>query len=261
MNNQLIEMSLVTPNWNNFLGIMKLTAHANKPADALQAMLVQEVEYMHMIITEKKELQGCDPNSVVQAIKNSIKWNLTLDPSAQLVYLMTRNVKNANGWVKVMTAKRSPNGALSFARQTGRILDHERPAVTYKQVKYGDQVVNVVNGVSVKLLLPSYPQPRWELFEFNEDEMNRWKLASHKDKSRNKEDAGQKWYCNELYMSFNGGPDPEFIRAKAIQHALKKLGVNQSEAPIQQVEVKPSGLSPEANQAATFDDYEDLTTR
>ena len=36
-------------------------------------------------------------------------------------------------------------------------------------------------------------------------------------------------YANPNYTSWKGGIDPEFARAKAVRHGLKKLGTNQNE--------------------------------
>jgi len=49
--------------------------------------------------------------------------------------------------------------------------------------------------------------------------------------SRNKQDANNEKlnYANDNYTNWKGGIDPEFARAKAIRHALKKLGTNANE--------------------------------
>ncbi len=42
----------------------------------------------------------CVPVTVVMAVKYALKNNLTLDPTAGLVYVKTRNVKVGNDWKK-----------------------------------------------------------------------------------------------------------------------------------------------------------------
>jgi hypothetical protein len=158
------------------------------------------------------------------AVKAVMKQNLSLDPAAGLVYIKTRNVKVGDKWAKALEIMPSANGLISIARQCGRILDIKRPQVE-------KDTNGKVTGVSVEVLLPSYGEPRWEKFEFDESDIFRWRRASHKEMSRNKPDANNESlnYANDNYTNWNGGIDPEFARAKAIRHALKKLGTNANE--------------------------------
>ena len=75
------------------------------------------------------------------------------------------------------------------------------------------------------------PTGRWEVRTFDESDFIRWQIASHKENGRNKEDASLEKlnYANPNYTSWKGGIDPEFARAKAIRHGLKKLGTNANE--------------------------------
>lgn len=206
-----------------------------KKGQDIAVLATQEIAYLEAISQTKKELLDCEPISVLLAVKSVLKQNLSLDPYAGLVYVKTRSVnvgtKEQPNWKKVLELQPTANGLISIARQCGRILDIKRP-----QVKK-HETTGMVIGVSVDILLPSTPQPRWETFEFDEDDIYRWKRASHNENSRNKNDANAQTlnYANPNYSNFKGGIDPEFARAKAIRHSLKKLGTNPHE-------VKPGTL-------------------
>lgn len=201
--------------------IIKLNSEAGVDAETVA---LQELEHLNSVCFLKPEINECIPETVVMAIKTVMKQNLSLDPSAGLVYIKTRNVKVKDKWVKALEIMPSANGLISIARQCGRILDIKRP-----QVEKDDK--GKVISVSVELLLPSYGEPRWENFEFDESDIYRWRRASHKEMSRNKQDANNEHlnYANDNYTNWKGGIDPEFARAKAIRHSLKKLGTNANE--------------------------------
>lgn len=206
----------------------------NRKGD-MSVLASQEIAYLEAQAMRMPVIMQCEPISVVLAVKAVLKQNLSLDPYAGLVYIKSRSVNigtmQAQNWKKVLEIEPTANGKISIARQCGRILDIKRPQVT-KNAATGQ-----INGVSVDILLPSYKEPRWETFTFDEDDFYRWCRASHKENARSwKKDSGKAEpdnntfnYANENYTNFKGGIDPEFARAKAIKHALKKLGTNQSE--------------------------------
>lgn len=195
--------------------------HENKPTLAQLAMVnlpsgtteeeaqrvaLKEISNFDMILQTKPDLAGCTPMSVLLAVKQTICDNLTLAPSAGLVYLIPSKV--GNNWVVTYTP--TANGLLSMAYQSGAILDNKRPVVTFD----GD---GKVNSVTVEFLVPSYPQPRWEVITFTEAHFKKWRDASTK-KNQGKTNAN--------YTSWNGGIDPEFAGTKAIRHGLNKRGSN-----------------------------------
>jgi len=189
----------------------------------VKTLALQELEYLQMIGTTNPAIYECMPQSIIAAIKTVLKQNLTLDPYAGLVYVKTRNVKINNEWAKALEIQPSANGIISINRQCGRVLDIERPE-TIKDAQ------GKVIGVKVRYLVPSYneagkPCYRWREVEFDESDFLRWQRASHKENGRNKADANPQTlnYSNPNYTSWKGGIDPEFARAKAIRHGLKKL--------------------------------------
>lgn len=188
-----------------------------------RALVLQELDFLRQIGFSKPELLNCLPESIEYGVKYAIKNNLTLDPNAGLVYIKTRNVntgtKEKAAWSKVMEVQATCNGLLSINYQCGKIIDHKNPVV--KKDAAG-------KVIEVSFEIQKHNQ-RWETFTFDESDFKRWRAASHKENSRGKDDAATKDYSNPNYRSFNGGIDPEFARAKAIRHGLKKLGTNFNE--------------------------------
>jgi len=89
------------------------------------------------------------------------------------------------------------------------------------------------------------PNGRWETVKFTEYDFERWGNASHKERSRGKQDANTKDYRNSLYSSWRGGIDPEMAKAKAIRHGLKKLGTNPNENKASAIQSAPMQLLPQ----------------
>lgn len=209
---------------NELPALEKILALNARPNTDVATIAQQEFLYLEAIATAKPEILKCTPQSIVLAVRSVMKQNLTLDPYAGLVYTKTRNIKVGNDWIMVLEMTPTGNGLISINRQLGRILDFTNPQV--KKDANGKVV-----SVSMQLLKPSHPQPRWETFEFDESDFRRWRLASHKENGRNKSDANAQLmnYANANYTNFNGGMDPEFARAKCIRHSLKKLGTNPQE--------------------------------
>lgn len=173
--------------------------------DAQRAAL-KEISNFEMILQTKPDLGGCTPLSVLLAVKQTICDNLTLAPSAGLVYLIPSKV--GNDWVATYTP--TANGLLSMAYQSGAILDNKRP-----EIKFNSE--GKVESVTVEFLVPSYPQPRWEVITFTEVNFKKWRDASAKK---------NKGAASANYTSWNGGIDPEFAGTKAIRHGLNKRGSN-----------------------------------
>jgi hypothetical protein len=220
-----------------------LGLNTSKEVD-VQTLALQELQYLQQIGLTNPAIYECEPFTVVMAIKSVLKKNLTLDPDQGLVYVKTRNYKvQENGrevWKKSLDITESANGRISVARQCGRLLDLERPEV----IKDAN---GKVIGVKAKFLVPSYDanmkrSTRWKEVEFDESDFERWRRFSHKENRRSYDNAKPEYrtnkpvpddttlnYANPLYTSWKGGIDPEFSRAKAIVHGLKKLGTNANE--------------------------------
>lgn len=217
------------------------------------SLITQEVEYLRQRAISLPAIFECVPTSVVMAVKSVLKNNLTLDPQAGLVYIKTRNVKvgtpQGDKWVKVLEITESCNGLLSIAYQCGKILDHKNPIV-----KKDDN--GKVIGVEFEYQVST---GRWEKREFDESDIERWKIKSHEENGRKKDDANKSTlnYANALYSSWKGGVDPEFARAKAIRHGLKKLGTNANEkfaVKIQVPKIKQVVIDEEIEKSAISDE-------
>lgn len=220
----------------------------------VEAMAIQELEFLKDHMLTKPAIAECLPQTVVMAVKGVLRQNLTLDPYAGLVYVKTRNIKiGENNWQKALEIQPSANGLISIARQCGRILDIKRPEV----IK--DSSGKVV-GVKVEYMVPTHGGSRWEGVEFDESDFYRWQRSSHNENGRNKKDANAETlnYSNPNYTNWKGGIDPEFARAKAIRHGLKKLGTNPNERVMKAIHVedqKTVYVDQKADEAAVNDDH------
>lgn len=221
----------------------------------VSSIVLNEISYLEGMAVGKPEILLCELQSIMMAMKYVLKNNLSLDPNSGLVYTKTRNLalqKDQQGqvtkWGKVLEVQPTCEGLLSIAYQCGKILDHERPTVK-------KDAAGKVIEVSFKYLRPSHGSPRWVEITFDESDFKRWQTKSHAENSRGKQDAASKDYSNPNYRSFNGGIDPEFARAKAIRHSLKKLGTNPNERL--SIAIKPAivqTVDPTADIAATTED-------
>lgn len=213
----------------------------SKQGTDVKTLALQELEYLKQVALAKKDINECEPMSVLLGVKYAMKNNLTLDQNAALVYIKTRSINTGTQqspvWKKVLEITPSANGLISINRQIGRILDVKNPVV--KKDAQGKVI-----SVEVELLVPSVPNPRWDKREFDESDFTRWARASHKENSRGKQDADltKLNYANPNYTSWKGGIDPEFARAKAIRHGLKKLGTNPNEINVRQIILEPTEL-------------------
>jgi hypothetical protein len=200
----------------------------------IQTMAMQELNYLEQQAALKPIILQCEKVSIVLAVKNVLRKNLSLDPNAGLVYLKTRNTNVGTYekpiWKLVLEVQETANGIISYNRQIGRMLDCTNPKVKK------DSTGKVI-GVSMEILKPSYRDTRWELYEFDESDFIRWQRASHKENKKGyKDNKGMKVpndetlnYANPNYTSWLNGIDPEFARAKCIRHSFKKLGSNPNE--------------------------------
>jgi hypothetical protein len=204
--------------------IKLLTVADNVRADT---MVQVELAYLDSMLITSPWIKECAPITIATAIRYVLRNNLSFDPNAGLVYVTPRSVKQANGAapIKIMEIQPTANGRLSIARQSGLVLDHKIPKVT-------KNAEGMVIAVSFEVLKPTVGGTRWETVEFDESDFNKWKKKSHTQNAFGKTDADLRKlnYANENYSNFHGGIDPEFARAKAIKHGLKKLGINTSEA-------------------------------
>lgn len=206
----------------------------NGAGDSAEVLARQELAYLEEVGMTNPKIFQCEKLSIVLGVKWALKNNLTLDRNAGLVYIQTRNVKVGSAWKQVLEVKPSPEGLISIARQYGRILDIKNPKVT-------KDAHGKVIEVTLSILIPAYPKPRWEDRVFDESNFERWRKASHKNNSKSWDPQAQYPnkkgppndetlnYANELFTSWKGGMDPEFAKAKAVRHGLKKLGINANE--------------------------------
>lgn len=207
--------------------------------EEVKALAAQEIGYLEALSITNQTLKKCEPVSVFLAVKAVVRQNLTLDPYCGLVYVKTRNFNAGTpqtpDWKTVLEIQPTANGLLSINKQCGTILDYKRPEV------FKDAQGKVIGG-KFEILKPSFPEPRWETYTFDEDDIFRWQRASYKENKRGYDNLpeqkrqGKKVpddntmnYANENYTNFKGGIDPEFMRAKMIRHSLKKLGTNPNE--------------------------------
>lgn len=199
-----------------------------------EAIVKQEVSYIYEAAMVNPEIKKCDPTSVVLALRRAIKNNLTLDPQAGLMYIKTRNINispkdQPAQWVTIMETQETVNGVLSKLRMMGLVIDWENPVPKFDP-----------NGKCIGVTFKwQHGNGRWETREFFEYDFERWGNASHKERSRGKQDAASVDYRNQLYKSWKGGIDPEFAKAKAIRHALKKLGANPNERMASAIQPTP----------------------
>lgn len=227
-------MELLKAETGTFEALLRLNTSADTD---VKTIVLQELEYLNMAMLSNPKIANCIPATIVHAIKSVLKKNLSLDPSAGLVYIKTRSVEMTDEagkkvWKDALEITDSANGIISVARQCGRVLDVKNPVV---QKDLDGKVV----GVSIEFLVPSIPSPRWDKREFDESDFWRWRTASHKERGRNKQDANLTTlnYANANYTSWKGGMDPEFARAKAVRHGIKKLGMNQNENRVTSITV------------------------
>lgn len=231
-----------------------------KPGVNVEILALQELEYLQMHAMTKADILNCEPITIVQAVKTMIKNNLSLDPSMGLVYVQTRSIKIGTVYKKVLEATPTANGSLSINYQCGKIIDHKNPEVRK------DKAGKVIE-VSFEY---QNARGRWEIKRWDESDFERWKVASHKQNSRGwseqyangrpKPDLATLNYANPLYKSFKNGIDPEFARAKAVKHGLRKLGTNPNEIQTNQIVITPPKkvvIDPKAEEAAIEDDKQE----
>lgn len=182
-------------------------------------LAMKEITNMRLLMDVRPELQVCAPNSILNAIKQCINDNLSLSPSAGLVYLyptqVTIGTDGANQPIKewVMNYDPNANGRLSIARQTGAILDHKRPYFEF-------DAVGALDKVHLEILLPSWGAPRWERITFDKRSFAKWRTAAEKKYNGKTPSA---------YKALHDGIDPEFAASKAVRHGLSRLGTNTNE--------------------------------
>lgn len=220
--------------------LITLNAPNGMGEEQIKAMAMEEISHVQTAALYNPAILNCEAISVVLAVKQAIRKNLTLDPSAGLVHMRTRKINiGSNQWRTVLEISDTANGKISLARQCGRILDVKRPTVKYN----GEGQVEMV---TVEFLVPSHPEPRWESIEFGATHFMKWRIASHKENSRGwnessgkpKPDAASMNYANPNYTNWKGGIDPEFASTKAIKHGLNKLGININEPVTKRVHVE-----------------------
>ena len=223
-NNNETGLSVLTENKETIMKIILSNMPENTSEKQAERVFFKELSNIENVVSNHPEWAVLSKKSILQVVKNCIIDNLTLNPSQGLVYLIPAKIKvGQNGlnpiYEDVLTYKPTADGCLSIARQSGSILDHEYPVITYDNIGQVSEVV-------FKFLVPAYGQPRWESRTFNKNHFEKWRL-----KSASK--FGGK--ANANYTSWNGGIDPEFAVSKSISHGLKKRGTNANEA-IRQVQ-------------------------
>jgi hypothetical protein len=227
-------------------------------SEKAEALMAQEVEFLREAAMLNPKILQSAPASVLLAVKRAIKNNLTLDPQAGLMYIKTRAInvsQDANNpqWVTIMETQETCNGLLSKNRMLGRILDHNVPTVEF----HADGKVKSVTFTFQK------NTGNWETMTYSEYDFERWGNASHKERSRGKNDANTKDYRNALYSAWRGGIDPEFAKAKAIRHSLKKLGTNPNEKMATAIQISPAAfkvIAPEIANKEADDEIPNATS-
>lgn len=189
--------------------------------------VVSELSFLRERIENDYGLAECTTESLVQCFKKAMRDNVSLNKSANLVYIQPQGLKKNGQWTKVATYSLTAEGKISVVRQSGMLIDITRPKL-FKNAE------GKVIGGEIELLKPSYPKPRWECIDFDESDINRWKRSSHLQKAKTDEEKADKSFskANALYFTgVAGGIDSEFMRAKIIKHALAKgLGTNVNES-------------------------------
>lgn len=227
METQINAMAILEKERPQLEAVLALNA---SPDTDVKTMVLEELKHLEYAALAKPEIMKCDPRTVVSALRTVLKQNLSLDPYQGLVYIKTRNIntgtKSAPSIILALEIEPTANGLISINRQAGRILDVDRPEVKY------DSMGKVIS-VSVKFLKPTFDASgnkatRWQEIVFDQSDILRWKKSSHRQNAAGAPD-GEFEKANALYRSHNGGVDPEFARAKAIRHGLKKLGTNMNE--------------------------------
>lgn len=188
--------------------------------------VTREVSNLEAILNENPELAACTTNSKIQALKNCINNNLSLAPSANLVYLIpgqiTVGVDSANQPIKEWVVKYKPtaNGNLSIARQAGRVFDYR-----YSTVYDND---GHVHSITVIYLIPTVGGTRWsDPYVFMKPHFNKWKKAAIAKNNGKCPANYTSWNQDDKFQ--NGSIDPDFALSKAINHSLKRLGTNMNE--------------------------------
>src|SRR6478735_6782378 len=132
MSQQNTITSIIKPELPTLMAILSLTnSQGNVETIALQELsYLEEHAFKNPWIMDV--LQNA-PQSIVFALKNVLRKNLSLDPNAGLIYLKKRSQKvNQNGvekWITVLEAQETANGLLSYNRQIGTIYDYTNPKV------------------------------------------------------------------------------------------------------------------------------------
>jgi hypothetical protein len=236
-------LTLVSDSLPTIERIILLNAPEGLSPEKIKAIAAEELSHLQAIAMTKPDIMLCEPISVLLAVKQAMRKNLTLDPSAGLVYVRTRNIKTKDGWAKILEIQDTANGMLSVARQCGRVLDHKYPVCSYNK---DGKVIQV----SFSFLVQSVPAPRWETVSFGTDSFERWRVASHKENSRSWQQSSGKPqpdltklnYANPNYTSWKGGIDPAFAGTKAVRHALKKQGTNYNERNAVKIMIDPKSV-------------------
>ncbi len=208
-------------------------AQMNHPSlnnEAVKGLILNELSHFANIVMVKPKLNDCTTESIVAAVKQAVRKNLTLDPTAGLMYLTPRGVnigtKEKPQWIQILEAKETVNGLLSVALQSRSILDFEHPEVTTENGK--------VVKVSMKIQKAS---GRWETREFTQVNFEKWMKASRRQNTPFGDQSGKEW-ANPLYFSQAGGIDEQFARTKCIRHSMTNLGTNMNMISAQRVEIQ-----------------------
>ncbi len=204
--------------------------HPTLNSEAVQGLILNELSHFANIVMVKPKLNDCTQESIVAAVKQAIRKNLTLDPTAGLMYLTPRGVnlgtKDKPNWIQILEAKETVNGLLSVALQSRAILDFEHPEVVTENGK--------VTKVSMKLQKTS---GRWELREFTQVHFEKWMKASRRQNTPYDYQGTKEW-ANPLYFSQSGGIDEQFAKTKCIRHSMVNLGTNMNMISAQRVEIQ-----------------------
>lgn len=226
MQNQNQLPSLVAQFSGELESFANLMALVHNTQENMTAKVIMHLDTLQAMAITNPDILQCEPSSIRAGLKMIIKNNLSFDPADGMTYVQTRSValeKDNAGkvtkWGKVLEVKQTANAVLSIAYQTGTICDHNDP-----EIQFGDKG-NIIGGsFTYYVNTPFGARPKTK--HFTGKDIVKWMIASHNDKSRNKDDAATKDYSNRLYSSNNGQIDEDFFKTKMVRHGLKRLGVN-----------------------------------
>ena len=207
--------------------------HGCSKSDAENYFQVELFNFKQGIL-QNSYLSDCEEISVIGTFLEVISNGLSFDRSANHIYLIPRNTKVGNNWVKRLTYSYAADGLIQLTLQAGSISNCSTPTVVFE----GDEIkIRNINGTTEIDHSPSIPRKTGTIlggycvltlpngskdaFWFDISEIERLKEFSKKaNKSKNNPEGK----TNELYSSGASGQiDLGFLRTKIVKAALRNL--------------------------------------